>query len=115
MTTISAASSVKSMGEDGVTVRRARQGLLLFAVFLIPLSLFGYWFNINHTDLPLNFPILPLMFAPGVASILTRLVRREGFADVSFRRGNMKIGNTLLFAFGFPQIGADNARTPVTV
>jgi CAAX protease family protein len=102
MTTISAASSVKSMGDDGVAVRRARQGLLLFAVFLIPLSLFGYWFNINQTDLPLNLPILPLMFAPGLASILTRLVRREGFADVSFRRHNMRIGNTLLFAYGFP-------------
>jgi len=92
------------MEEDGVAVRRARQGLLLFVVFLIPLSVFGYWFNINHTDLPLNFPILPLMFAPGLASILTRLVRREGYADVSFRRRRMKIGNTLLFAFGFPLV-----------
>jgi membrane protease YdiL (CAAX protease family) len=87
-----------------MTVRRARQGLLVFAVFLIPLSLFGYWFDITHTDLPLNLPILPLMFAPGTASILTRLLRREGFADVSFRRRNMKVGNTFLFSYGFPLV-----------
>jgi len=102
MTTVSAASNAKPITEDVMTVRRARQGLLIFALFLVPLSLFGYWFNINNTDLPLNVPILPMMFAPGLASILTRLLRREGFADVSFRRRNMKVGNTFLFAYGFP-------------
>jgi CAAX protease family protein len=102
MTTISAASRVESIAADAMKVRRARQGLLVFAIFLVPLSVFGYWFNINNNDLPLNLPILPLMFAPGLASVITRLLRREGFADVSFRRGNMKIGNTLLFAYGFP-------------
>lgn len=104
MTIVSATSRVKSIADDAMAVRRARQGLLLFGVLLIPLSLFGYWFNINHTDLPLNLPILPLMFAPGMASILTRLLRREGFMDVSFRRRNMKIANTLLFAYGFPLV-----------
>src|SRR6266487_3527771 len=75
--------------DDGMEVRRARQGLLVFAAFLIPLSLFGYWFNIKYPDLNLNFSVMPMMFAPGLASIITRLVRREGFADVSFRlRGN---------------------------
>jgi len=102
MTTMSTTSRLNSIAEEAVAVRRARQGILLFAVFLIPLSAFGYWFNVAHNDLPLNFPILPLMFAPGVASILTRLLRREGFADVSFRRRNMKLRNTLLFAYGFP-------------
>jgi uncharacterized protein len=104
MTTVSAASRVQSIADDAMAVRRARQGLLIFALFLVPLSLFGYWFNLNHNDLPLNLPILPLMFAPGLASIITRLLRREGFADVSFRRGSMKIGNTFLFAFGFPLV-----------
>src|SRR6266540_3587422 len=88
--------------DDEMQVRRARQGLLVFAVFLIPLSLFGYWFYINQKDLPLNVPVLPMMFAPGLASIITRLLRREGFADVSFRRRDMKVGNTLLFAYAFP-------------
>src|SRR6478672_3590497 len=104
MTTISAASSVRSMEEDGVAVRRARQGLLLFAVFLIPLSVFGYWFNINHTDLPLNFSIWPLMFAPGLASIMTRLVRREGFADVSFRLRGNGMASAYLLAFTLPLV-----------
>ena len=104
MTTFSATSKAKPITDHAAAVRRARQGLLVFASFLIPLSLFGYWFNINHPDLPLNAPILPMMFAPGLASILTRLLRREGFADVSFRRRNMKVGNTFLFAYGFPLI-----------
>jgi hypothetical protein len=102
MTTFSAISKAESITDGAMVVRRARQGLLVFAVFLIPFSLFGYWFNVAHNDLPLNLPVLPMMFAPGLASILTRLLRREGFADVSFRRGNMKIANTFLFAYGFP-------------
>ena len=102
MTTFSAISKAESITDGAMVVRRAQQGLLVFAVFLIPFSLFGYWFNVAHNDLPLNLPVLPMMFAPGLASILTRLLRREGFADVSFRRRNMKIGNTFLFAYGFP-------------
>ena len=104
MTTLSATSRTEAISDHARMVRRARQGLLIFIVFLIPLSLFGYWFNINHNDLPLNLPVLPLMFAPGLASILTRLLRREGFADVSFRRRDMKVGKTFLFAYGFPII-----------
>jgi uncharacterized protein len=102
MTTFGAISKAESITDGAMVVHRARQGLLVFAVFLIPFSLFGYWFNVAHNDLPLNLPVLPMMFAPGLASILTRLLRREGFADVSFRRRNMKIGNTFLFAYGFP-------------
>src|SRR6266498_670023 len=84
--------------DDEMQVRRARQGLLVFAGFLIPLSLFGYWFLIK-TALPLNFSIWPLMFAPGLASIITRLVRREDFADVSFRLRGKGMGSTYLLAF----------------
>jgi membrane protease YdiL (CAAX protease family) len=102
MTMFSAASRAKSITGDAIDVRRARQGLIIFAVFLIPLSLFGYWFYINNNDLPLNIPVLPMMFAPGLASIITRLLRHEGFADVSFRRRDMRLGNTLLFSYGFP-------------
>jgi uncharacterized protein len=102
MTTLSATSRTESISDQARVVRRARQGLLIFIVFLIPLSLFGYWFNIYHNDLPLNLPVLPLMFAPGLASILTRFLRREGFADVSFRRRDMKVRDTFLFAYGFP-------------
>jgi membrane protease YdiL (CAAX protease family) len=84
-------------------VRRARQGLLVFAGFLIPLSLFGYWFLIK-TNLPFNFSIWPMMFAPGLASIITRLVRREGFADVSFRLRGNRMRSAYLLAFALPLV-----------
>jgi membrane protease YdiL (CAAX protease family) len=89
--------------DEEMQVRRARRGLLVFAGFLIPLSLFGYWFLIK-TNLPFNFSIWPMMFAPGLASIITRLVRREGFADVSFRlRGNW-MRSAYLLAFALPLV-----------
>lgn len=82
----------------------ARQSLLVFACFLIPLSLFGYWFNVKlGNNLPI-LPSLPLALAPGLASAFTRLLRKEGFADVSFRwRGN-RMGSAFLLAFGLPLI-----------
>jgi membrane protease YdiL (CAAX protease family) len=89
--------------DDETQVRRARQGLLVFAGCLIPLSLFGYWFLIK-TSLPLNFSIWPLMFAPGLASIITRLVRREGFADISFRLRGNRMGSAYLLAFALPLV-----------
>jgi uncharacterized protein len=89
--------------DDEMQARRARQGLLVFAGFLIPLSLFGYWFLIK-TNLPLNFSIWPMMFAPGLASIITRLVHHEGFADVSFRLRGKAMGSAYLLAFVLPLV-----------
>ena len=63
--------------DASIQIRQARQGLLVFAIFLIPLSLFGYWFNVKYPDLDLVFSTLPMMFAPGIASILTRLERAD--------------------------------------
>lgn len=85
-------------------IRRARQGLLGFACLLIPLSLFGYWFYVNFPDAPLILPSLPLMFSPGLASIITRLMRREGFADVSFRLRGPRMGRAYLLAFALPLV-----------
>jgi hypothetical protein len=85
--------------EDQLQVRRARQSLLTFACFLIPLSLFGYWFYVHNTDLPLILPDLPLALSPALASIATRLLRHEGYSDVSFRwRGN-RMRSAVLLAF----------------
>jgi len=55
----------------------ARRGLAVFAAFLVPLSAAGYalWIGWNQH--------LPLIFAPALAAIATRLVRREGFAAVA--------------------------------
>jgi membrane protease YdiL (CAAX protease family) len=85
-------------------IRRARQGLLVFAGFLIPLSLFGYWFYVAiGNELPI-LPSLPLMLSPGLASVFTRLLRREGFADVSFRLHGPRMGSAYLLAFGLPLV-----------
>jgi membrane protease YdiL (CAAX protease family) len=71
---------VEADTETQMHIHRARQGLLVFARLLIPLSLFGYWFYVTFPNAPLILPSLPLMFSPGLASIITRLMRREGFA-----------------------------------
>jgi CAAX protease family protein len=83
-------------------VRSARQSLLVFAAFLIPLSILGYWlYGLMGDELPV-LPSLPMMVAPGVAGVLTRLVRREGFADVSFRLRVPRMGQAIRLAFAVP-------------
>jgi len=78
--------------------RSAKYGLLIFFAFLLPLSLLGYWLWIakgNH---------LFLIYCPAVSAILTRLIRREGFRDVSFRFGGWRTVKALLLALLFPLI-----------
>jgi CAAX protease family protein len=104
MTTGIAVPQIETTVDSSTKVRRARQSLLVFAIFLIPLSLFGYWFNVKNPDLPLNFPIFPLMLAPGLASVITRLVRREGFADVSFRLRGPRMSSAYRLAFTLPLV-----------
>ena len=87
-----------------VQVRRARQGLLIFAAFLIPLSIFGYWFYIMMGDALPILPSLPMALAPGLASVFTRLIRHEGFADVSFRWRGLRMRSAFLLAFGLPLV-----------
>ena len=102
MTVLSTPHPVEADKDNPMSVRRARQGLLVFTCFLIPLSLFGYWFYVNFPDAPLVLPSLPLMLSPGLASIITRILRREGFADVSFRLRGPRMGNAYLLAFALP-------------
>ena len=109
MKTNIATPQMETITDDQMQVRHARQGLLVFAVFLIPLSLFGYWFNVKHTDLPLNFPMAPLMFSPALASIITRLVRGEGFADVSFRLHGHRMKSAFQLAFALPLVVGSTA------
>ncbi|HEX8684052.1 MAG TPA: type II CAAX endopeptidase family protein [Ardenticatenaceae bacterium] len=86
---------------SGTQAQRARRGLLLFGLLLLPLSLFGYWFYdvAEARGLPLGTS-LPIMLAPGLASVITRLVLREGFADVSFKIGGTR--RAILFALALP-------------
>ena len=81
----------------------ARGGLLTFGLLLLPLSLLGYWFlDATRASLPLNLPTLPLMLAPAVASVSTRLIRHEGFADVSFRTGGRRSPGALALGLALP-------------
>ena len=78
---------------------RARQGLaiyfgivvLLSAVFQVLLIETGTWVW-----------VVPLMWSPAAASIVARLVLREGFADVSFRVGGRRGWQAIVVAVIFP-------------
>jgi uncharacterized protein len=77
---------------------RARRGLAIYFAILVPLS------GVLETRMILgdssSWLVSALMWTPGVASIVARLILREGFADVSFRLGRQgvkAIGIALLF------------------
>jgi len=75
---------------------------LLFASILVPLSLFGYWFyRVSNASGPPLVPELPLMVSPALASAITRLLLREGFADVSFRFGGVLASRPLSSAWPY--------------
>ena len=68
---------------------RARISLVMFLGLVILGSTPLLW-SIIASGLPVESPemlprMIALMWVPAVASVLTRLVRREGFRDVSFR------------------------------
>ncbi len=69
--------------------RTARRGLAIYFAVVIVLSggLEAYiWLN------PATFGtlVIPLMWTPALASVIARLVLREGFSDVSFRFGGLR-------------------------
>jgi uncharacterized protein len=78
---------------------RARRGLAIYFAILVPLS------GVLETRMILGdrsaWLVSALMWTPGVASIVARLILHEGFADVSFRLGGRQgvkaIGIALLF------------------
>ncbi|WP_028560180.1 CPBP family intramembrane glutamic endopeptidase [Paenibacillus pinihumi] len=80
-------------------IRKARLGLLVFFALVIPLSTLCYWLIPR-----LPFAILLLMWAPGISSIITRLVLREGTADISLRFGGRHSLKTLPFILLFPVV-----------
>jgi membrane protease YdiL (CAAX protease family) len=69
---------------EGDTRRQARRGLVVFFALVVPLTVIFQAILIT-TGNPLW--VFPLMWSVTVASVVTRLVLREGFADVSFRFG----------------------------
>nr|WP_154985463.1 CPBP family intramembrane glutamic endopeptidase [Paenibacillus xylanexedens] len=83
---------------DQGSIQQSRRGLLVFFIWLIPLTLLSYVLAINVSPV---FGLL-LMWAPGLSSILTRLMLREGFADISLRFGGILTLKTLPFVLLFP-------------
>ncbi|HWO95418.1 MAG TPA: CPBP family intramembrane glutamic endopeptidase [Bacillus sp. (in: firmicutes)] len=67
-------------------VKFARKGLILFFFILIFFSIVGYW--LTHINAKW---ILFLMWTPGLASIIVRLILREGLGDISLRLGGRSI------------------------
>jgi len=62
--------------------KRARKGLLIFFAMLIPLSIAGYALALTS-----ELFVIFLMWTPGIASILTRIVLKEGKKDISLKLG----------------------------
>jgi CAAX protease family protein len=85
---------------DADTKRRARRGLAIyFGVVVVLTALFDV--------LVIAFGpswIIALMWSPAAASVVARLVLREGFADVSFRFGGRRTLKAILLALVFPII-----------
>jgi CAAX protease family protein len=83
-------SAITQIGtpETSPQIRQARRGLLVFASLMVPLSLVGYWLYYLNKDTPLPLVAdFPPTLMPALAAVITRLVLRKGFADVSFRLG----------------------------
>src|SRR5215212_11232765 len=80
--------------------RQARRGLVLYLAAVVVLTALFDVLVITFSPLW----ILGRMFAPAAASVVSRLVLREGFADVSFRLGGRRTWKMILLALVFPII-----------
>jgi membrane protease YdiL (CAAX protease family) len=80
------------------TQRQARRGLTIyFAVVVVLTALF----DVLVLTVGPSW-IFVLMWSPAAASVVARLVLREGFADVSFRFGGRRTLKGILLALVFP-------------
>lgn len=84
----------------------ARRGLLWFGALVFAFSV-TLEVSMARTGRPigeLGPMVLALMWTPGLVSILVRLVRREGFGDVSFRWGGAATWRALFWVIAYPTI-----------
>lgn len=87
------------VNNNSVSKKQALNGLAIYFVFLVPLSaLFEALIIFGKDWVPL------LMWTPAFASIVARLILREGIGDVSFRVGGWLGWKAILFAIAFPII-----------
>ncbi|MFC9433615.1 CPBP family intramembrane glutamic endopeptidase [Nocardia sp. NPDC057030] len=79
--------------------RTARRGVGVFLVGLVVLSAPAMIYAVIARN---EIAILLLMWAPGVAGLISRLVLREGFGDISLRLGGRRTWWALLIGLGYP-------------
>jgi membrane protease YdiL (CAAX protease family) len=85
---------------DADAQRQARRGLAIYLAGVVVLTALFDVLVITFSPLW----ILGRMFAPAAASVVARLMLREGFADVSFGFGGRRTWKALLLAVVFPII-----------
>ena len=88
-----------------ISAPAARRGLVIYLAIVAALSA-PLQFGIIVTDAAAQTTtsllwVSPLMLVPTVASIIARLVQREGFAELRFRRGH-GVGRAVAVAVGLP-------------
>jgi membrane protease YdiL (CAAX protease family) len=80
--------------------RAARRGLALYFALIIVLS--GTIETILIQNREMSPLFLPLMWSPAVASVIARLILKEGFSDVSFRFGGLRTLPWYALGLGVP-------------
>lgn len=90
----------ESVQKPANQVRYAQRSLTIFFAILVPLSIVLETLLITGNQ---SFWIMALLaWTPAIASIISRLILREGFADVSFRLGEWRGLWAILVALVFP-------------
>ena len=87
------------LGADDRGRHKARRGLAIFFAVLVPLSAIFEVLIITTGDFSW---LVPLVWVPALASVVARLVLREGFSDVSFRLGGRRGWGAIVVALLFP-------------
>ena len=87
------------LGADDRSRYKARRGLAVFFAVLVPLSAIFEVIIITTGNLSW---LVPLVWVPALASVVARLVLREGFSDVSFRLGGRRGWSAIVVALLFP-------------
>jgi uncharacterized protein len=84
--------------------RDARRGLAVYFALVVVLSgaIEAYIIFINPEFFQATIGILALMWSPAAASVIARLVLREGFSDVSFRFGGLRTLPWYTLGLGVP-------------
>lgn len=87
-------TDTKKSGE--YSKKQAQHGLVIFFALLIVLSIPAYWLRIR------GITPFAILFPPAIASIITRLILKEGFRDVSFSFRGHSLHKAYLLAYLFP-------------